>query len=233
MKAPFLHLAQSAAIVGGDQAIILLPDIFIATDYAAATAKTLADKFGQPVFWLDYFYQLTGEPNAFSAADSARPFELLQQLKGDDFASLFHQSVETIRSEQPQLTTINVVGFCFGGRLAYITGLEPLVKNIVSFYGASAHQPNYVHGKTPIEALITARANDKSLKVLSFYGTDDSTIPAADRQATQEAFQSAGIDYAAREYKAGHAYFQPGRDNYDAPAAARSWHDLEEFFSAS
>lgn len=228
MKVDFI--SQFGASKAVTEAIIMLPDIFISTDYATKTATEFAKEFNQPVFMLDYFYQLTGQKNAFSPAEPDRPFELLQKMMGEDFTSIFQQCLRAIQGEYPAIKSLSVIGFCFGGRLAYLSGLEPMVKNIVSFYGAGAHQPNYIDGKTPIEALIAARSGDAELRVISFYGTQDTTIPESDRDLTQKSLVQAKIAYTARRYAAGHAYFQPGRDNYDEAASQSSWQDLKELF---
>ncbi len=214
----------------GQKAIILLPDIFMSTDYGAATAQEFAKEFSQPVFMLDYFYRLTGQPNAFSTTEPARPFELMQKMTGADFVDIFQRCLKAVRSEYPAITSFSVIGFCFGGRLAYLSGLEPMVKNIVSFYGAGAHQSNYINDKSPIEALTAARSGDVDLKILSFYGTEDPTIIESDRELTKKSLARAKISYQAREYPAGHAYFQSGRDNYDESAAGKSRQDLKDFF---
>ena len=122
-----------------------------------------------------------------------------------------------------------VIGFCFGGRLAYLGGLDERVKKIVSFYGAGAHQPEFYATHTPIEALCDARNNDSSLEVLSFYGNQDASIPSVDREKTSEALVAAHIHYQARGVDAGHAYFQQGRPNYNQAAAHQSQIVLSEF----
>lgn len=212
-----------------EEAIIVLPDIFINTDYAIATAEEFTKQFKRPVFMLDYFYQLTGQSNAFSSADSARPFELMQRMTGEDYVDIFQQCLKVIKGNYPVIKTLTVIGFCFGGRLAYLSGLAPMVKNIVSFYGAGANKPDYYQGKSPIEALSATHGGDSQLRVISFYGTEDSTIPDTDRELTKKCLEEAKISYQAREYPAGHAYFQAGRDSYNVSAAQKSWNDLKEF----
>lgn len=212
-----------------EEAILLLPDIFINTDYAIATAEEFTKQFNRPIFMLDYFYQLTGQSNAFSSADSVMPFELMQRMTGEDYVDIFQQCLKVIKGNYPVIKTLTVIGFCFGGRLAYLSGLEPMVKNIVSFYGAGANKPDYYQGKSPIEVLSATRGGDSQLRVISFYGTEDSTIPASDRELTKKCLEEAKISYQAREYLAGHAYFQVGRDSYNVSAAQKSWNDLKEF----
>jgi carboxymethylenebutenolidase len=217
-----------------NQIIIMLPDIWSQTPYSADTAAQFAQKFSMPVYMLDYFYQLTGKANIFDpSTDQDIAPELMAKMTGEDFINIFNKALEDIKSNQPKLESITVIGFCFGGRLAYLSGLSSEVKKIVAFYGAGAHIANYYEGKTPIEALCEIRRNDQSLSVLSFYGSRDGSIPESDRQTTSQAFKDAGIDYAEKIYDAGHAYFQPGRaEMYNEAAASASWVDLENFIKA-
>jgi carboxymethylenebutenolidase len=213
------------------QIIIMLPDIWSQTPYSADTATQFAQKFGMPVYMLDYFYQLTGKANSFNPqTDQAIAPELMAKMTGEDFITIFNKALEEIKASQPKLESITVIGFCFGGRLAYLSGLSSEVKKIVAFYGAGAHTTNYYEGKTPIETLCEIRRNDQSLGVLSFYGSKDGSIPDADRQLTAQAFKDAGISYTEKVYEAGHAYFQSGRaEMYNEEAANASWKDLDSF----
>ena len=217
------------------QIIIMLPDIWSQTPYSNDTATQFAQKFNMPVYMLDYFYQLTGKANSFDPlTDQAIAPELMAKMTGEDFVAIFDRALEDIKANQPKLESIVVIGFCFGGRLAYLSGLSSEVKNIVAFYGAGAHTANYYQGKTPIEALCEIRRNDQSLSVLSFYGSRDCSIPESDRKLTAQAFKDAGINYAEKIYDAGHAYFQPGRaDMYNESAANASWKDLDSFMGSN
>ena len=225
----FLKVTNSS--LAATRAIIMLPDIWGQTDYATTTAQALSQRYQQPCYVLDYFYQLTGQANNFNPqADQATASGLMAKMTGQDFVNIFSKAQEEISSSQTQLESICVIGFCFGGRLAYLSGLNSKVKKIVSFYGAGGHTPSYYQDKTPIEALCEVRKEDESLAVLSFYGDKDSSIPEADRQLTSQAFKNARINYTEKVYDAGHAYFQSGRvEMYNKAAANASWADLATF----
>ena len=224
------YQAQTAS----SNAIIMLPDIWSQTNYSNDTATQLAARLATPVYMLDYFFQLTGQVNNFNPqTDQAIATSLMAKMTGQDFENIFSKSLEEISSSQPQLESIFVIGFCFGGRLAYLSGSSSEVKKIVSFYGAGAHTANYYQGKTPIEALCEVRRGDESLKVLSFYGSEDGSIPSADRELTAQSFKNAGINHSEKVYEAGHAYFQPGRaEMFNETAANASWADLENFIKS-
>lgn len=220
------YSAQSAR----SNAIIMLPDIWGQTSYCNDTATQLATRLGLTVYVLDYFYQLTGQVNNFNPqTDQVIATGLMAKMTGQDFVNIFTKAVEEISSSQPQLKSIIVIGFCFGGRLAYLSGLNSKVKKIVSFYGAGGHTPSYYQDKTAVEALCEARKEDESLDVLSFYGDKDGSITEADRQLTSQEFKNARINCTEKIYNAGHAYFQPGRDSYDEFSATASWQDLQKF----
>ncbi len=85
-------------------------------------------------------------------------------------------------------------------------------------------------GKSPVESLIDARSGS-AVKVLSFYGGQDESIPLEDRAKTKQLLESAKINYAEEVYEqAGHAYFNDSRaERYNADAAKESWEVIKDF----
>ena len=226
------YLFASESDSNAKRAIVVLPDIWGQTDYSFLTLKQLTEKFQCPCYMLDYFYEITNKPSKFNPeTDEATAVGLMNTMRGEDFNKIFSTAINDIKSAQPHLKDLIVIGFCFGGRLAYLSGLEKSVTKIISFYGAGAHTEDYFKGQTPIEALCSGRNADKQLSVLSYYGNQDSSIPLEDRSKTKAELKKAGINYLAQEYEAGHAYFQPGRPNYNEAAAIDSWQVLEKFIN--
>lgn len=224
----FLSVTNASSTA--EKIIILIPDIWGLTDYNQATAQNFADKYQRPCYILDYFYQLTGKPSKFDqAADPSTAPTLMDKMTGEDFVAIFNKAINEIKLSQPNLSSITVIGFCFGGRLAYLSGLEKLVDKIVSFYGAGSAKPGFYQTKSAVDALCSARHDDKSLQVLAFYGTNDASISEADRQYVASAFGASSILYEHHEYPAGHAYYQEGRPSYDQSAAQQSNEVLDGF----
>lgn len=227
MNQPYIFESEKNKKIKNSEAIIILPDIYCQTEYSKNTVEKFADLFNRPVFMLDYFYLSTGKANDFAQDDRETVRTLMQNFKGDGFVDFFKKAVLEIKEAYPNITQFIIIGFCFGGRLAYIAGGEDNVTKVISFYGAGAHTPGFVLGKTPIEYLAEKRKNS-DLTVVSFYGTQDGSIPDTDRIKTKEALEKAGISYTSHEYNTGHAYFQEGRASYDAKASVSSWEVLKE-----
>lgn len=213
-------------------ALIVLPEIFGITDFISQTTDKFAKELNMPSYALDFFYQLNHISNKFDyEADMQKGIELMQQMRGEDFLTIFNNAIEKITSASPSIENIIVCGFCFGGRLAYLSGLNDKVKKIISFYGAGANMPSYLEDKSCIGALSDKRSNDSGLSILSFYGGVDDSIPIEDREKTKSLLGESGINYHEVVYSdAGHAFFNNHRAKmYNELASNKSWEEIVEF----
>ena len=232
MNKPYLYTNTAHYTQESNKAVIVLPEIFGITDFIKNVTDRFADEFSLPAFALDHFYSATGKVEVFDYyGDYSRNMEIMNNMKGEDFYKLFQQALGEIQAEHPAITEFVVVGFCFGGRLAYLAGMDERVSKLISFYGGQPHVVNYFEGKSPVEALTDARGGDGGLRVLGFYGGQDESITAADREKTKELLAKADIGYVAKVYEsAGHAYFNDSRpERYNAEAAAQSWEVVKDF----
>ncbi len=216
-------------------AILILPEIFGLKPFA----KDLADRFTSEVgirgYALDYFFAITGQSNNLDyQADIDRGVELMRQMTGEEFLDIFQQAVELMRDEQPDLQRLVVVGFCFGGRLAYLSGCHSAVTDIVSFYGAGSVDPSFYQGLSAIQALTQKRAKQSSLRVMGLFGEQDESIPASDRELIEHSLIEADIQIDIHTYQAGHAFFNDDRpDKYNATAATQAWSDINRWLKVS
>jgi dienelactone hydrolase len=229
MDKAYIYESAKNNQLSGSEAIVMLPDIYCQTDYSKRTVEELATAFNKPVFMLDYFFLSTNQVNNFNENDRESVRKLMQDFKGDEFVTFFRKVLEEIKQAYSHITQFTLIGFCFGGRLAYIAGGEKDVSRIISFYGAGSNTPNYVSGQTPIEYLVSKRKEDVP-QVTSFFGINDTSILEADRQKIKEELKQGGVIYDSYEYNAGHAYFQDGRPNYSIPASQASWEVLRQIF---
>ena len=228
---PYIYEPEKNSEIVSEEVILMLPDIYAQTDYSKKTAQDFATTLNRKVFLIDYFYTETEHANTLDPnADGKFAQELMMKLNTEKFVELLKNVKREIVLAHQNIQNFSVIGFCFGGRLAYIAGAAPAVTKIFSFYGPGANTPNYVYGKSPIEFLIENKKG-KDMRVISFYGTNDPTIPEEDRLKTKQNLEVAGIYYEPHEYNAGHAYFQEGRKNFNDEASKASWEVLKKYFN--
>lgn len=230
------YLYKSSKSSNSKTAIIVLPEIFGLTDFITSTTDRFAEEFKVSAYALDFFFQLTGEPNKFdynSDEGAQTGMDLMKKMTGEDFVNIFEQAVDHIVADLGGVEEIVVCGFCFGGRLAYLSSIETRVKKIISFYGAGANKPNYYSDSSAIEQLCEARSSDESLQVLSFYGAEDDSINQEDRDKTKKAMQEANISYHDIVYPdTGHAFFNNTRQSmYNEESANKAWREIIKFIS--
>lgn len=207
-------------------AIVVLPEIFGINGFVSGVVERLALTHGVPVYAIDFFFPVTGEHKMYDyVADREAAHGAMERVTNEAFNTYFKSELDRIQAEHPSVTKFAVVGFCFGGRLAYLAGLDSRVQKIVSFYGGRAGEC--------VALLAKARAHT-SLKVLAFFGGQDASIPLGDRDQTAHVLTEAGISYQAITYEeAGHAFMNQERgDRYHEASAQDATKELDVFLAA-
>ncbi len=229
IKQEFLYINNK--FEDSKRAVIVLPEIYGVTDFIENTVDKFADKFEALSFGLDFFYQLNMKPNKLDyKGDIEKAMGLMNQMGGEDFINIFNKSVDLIFEEYPNIQELIVCGFCFGGRLAFLSGVNPKVNKIISFYGAGSNKPFY-KGKSAIDNLCEARESSKDLKVIGFFGTQDHMIPKEDSDLTLKKLDEAQINYIDRYFDTGHAFFNHDREMYSETSAKQAWEIIHTFVS--
>lgn len=124
-----------------------------------------------------------------------------------------------------------VVGYCMGGRLAFLAGLElgSRLSAVVSYYGGGIGPEKDRLGRAPL----IERAEELGTPILLHYGGKDQSIAPAEHARIAAALSKAGKRYAISVYpEAGHGFNCDERPSYDAEAAAEAW-ELTRTFLAS
>lgn len=230
MNKSYIYESSKNKEFSGNEAIILLPDIYMQTDYSKRTAEEFATAFMQPVFMLDYFYIYTGVVNDLENSPQGTAQNLAQNFKADKLMPFLKDCIFEIKKSYPNIEKFSVIGFCFGGMLSYIAGGNPQIDKVISFYGGRPNAENYILGESPIDYLISQRKGS-DLIVCSFFGTQDPSIPEQDREKVRAKMEGAKMNFNYHEYDAGHAYFQKGRKNFNELASKASWEVLRKIFS--
>ena len=107
---------------------------------------------------------------------------------------------------------IDVIGFCMGGRVAFLAATAVRVHAAVSFYGGGI-APN-----------LLPRVSSLSAPILMFWGGLDQHIPPAQHRAVADALRGAQRDFVDVEISyADHGFFCDQRASFNERAAAEAW----------
>lgn len=84
----------------------------------------------------------------YEGAERERGIELMKQLRQDDLLADIRASVATLRGlPETQGRPVGAVGYCLGGRLAYLAAAHTDVDAAVAYYGGGIHDQLGVAGK--------------------------------------------------------------------------------------
>ncbi len=117
--------------------------------------------------------------------------------------------------------SVALVGFCFGGHVAYLGAMLPGVVATAVFYGSGIGSMTPGGGKPTID-----RTAEISGRVLMLYGLRDEIIPNEQADAVEAALVGAGVRHEVVRYDAGHGFFCEARSSFDEIAAADAWKRL-------
>ncbi len=202
-------------------AILILPDVRGLHPYYEELALRFAER-GVHALAIDYFGRTAGT-EARSDAFEYRPH--VDQTRWPGLEADIRAGVEALRSatgSAPQ--TLFSIGFCFGGRLAYLTATLDLgFAGVIGFYGWPTGV-NYTGSPAPTDVAGLMRGG-----VLGLYGGADQGIPAETVTAFEGALAAANVDHRVITYPgAPHSFFDRKAAEY-ADASAAAWNETLAF----
>ena len=107
---------------------------------------------------------------------------------------------------------VAAVGFCMGGRAAFVANSELPLAAAISYYGG---------GLAPA---VLDRVPSMHGPHLFFWGGQDKGIPPEQHRAVTDAYRAAGKKFVDVEFsECNHAFFNEDADRYNEPAAKQSW----------
>lgn len=122
---------------------------------------------------------------------------------------------------------IFVLGFCQGGRAAFMQASQPGIAGVVGFYGSPVSaEPG---GRPPVEE---AQAEQIRARVLGLFGGADEKITREHVESYDAALDSAGVPHELIVYRgAPHSFFDRAMDEH-ADACADAWARVLRFIDA-
>ena len=190
--------AYLAGASGGDAGVVIAPDVRGLHRFYEELAERFASA-GVHAVAFDYFGRTAGTDRRADDFDYM-PHVRQTTPKGvfaDIGASRAHLEKET------KTRRTFVLGFCFGGRIAFLSSAEVAgLAGVVGFYGRLGKREN---DPWPVPAETAPRMR---APVLGLFGGDDPGIPATDIAAFNDALRTAKLPHYIHTYPgAPHSFF--------------------------
>ena len=201
-------------------AVVLVQEAFGVNDHIASVAERLAWA-GYSAYAPDLFHRY--ERRIIPYEELAVAKDQIGRLTDDQVVDDVSRAV-ALAAERDAGQPIGTVGFCFGGRVAFVaaTAIHDL-SAAVAFYGGGigADSPDAPH----------RRAGSLGCPLLLLFGADDPMIPAEDVERVRASLSTAGATYDVEVYEgAGHGFACDARPgSYNAAVAKMAWARAFEF----
>jgi carboxymethylenebutenolidase len=186
--------------IGRGPGIVLCQEIFGVN----ANIRSVADQYaeeGYVVLAPDLFWRIEpGIELGYDAQDFERAFELFGQFDTDRGMEDITECVRTLRNRSEVLGKVGALGFCLGGRLAYLAAARSNVDCAVSYYGVTID--DYLH-----------EAKDISVPMALHFAENDQYAPPTTVFKIREALEGhenteihtyPGVDHGFSRTESGH-----------------------------
>jgi carboxymethylenebutenolidase len=203
------YLAQPAQN-GTFGAVIVFPEIFginrnirditelIAKQGYVAIAPAMYQRTA-PGFEADF----SPEDAGFSPEAYQLGLQYYQQVKYEEILSDIQAAIAYLKTlPNVKDNAIGVIGFCFGGHVAYMAATLPDIKATASFYGAGITTSSYGEDTPTIN-----RTSEIKGTIYAFFGTRDALISQAENEQIEAELKKHKINHRVFRYDAGHGFF--------------------------
>jgi len=190
--------AYLAGASGGDAGVVIAPDVRGLHSFYEELAERFASA-GIHAIAFDYFGRTAGMERR------ADDFDYMPHVRQTTPKTVF-ADISASRAQLEKETKARrtfVLGFCFGGRIAFLSSAEvPPLAGVVGFYGRLGKREN---DPWPVPA---EEARRMRAPVLGLFGGDDPGIPATDIAAFDAALRTAKLPHYIHAYPgAPHSFF--------------------------
>ncbi len=209
--------AQLWRPVGGSgPGVVVVQEIFGVSDYIRSRAADLA-ALGYVVLAPEVYWRL---PDATIEEDGdvlGQAMGLVQQVDWPTAVADVALAVEHLRGMLEVEGGVGLLGFCFGGGLAFnVAAVEP-VDVLVSYYGSALGD-------------LLGLADRVTTPSLHHFGDEDAYVPTATQDAIRRAVTAHGARFESYP-GAGHAFDNPAPMFHHPDAAAAAWPSTVRFLA--
>ncbi|MDP6708470.1 MAG: dienelactone hydrolase family protein [Alphaproteobacteria bacterium] len=135
-----LRRLSDAARAQASAGIVLLPEVFNTNEHIRSVADGYASD-GFAVLAPDvYWRQEAGNYLPYTDEGRAKAQALRAELDTDQFARDLGDAVAALKARPDCTDKVGVMGFCLGGKFAYLSGTRHPIDAAVSYYGVQIDQ---------------------------------------------------------------------------------------------
>ena len=148
-----------------------------------------------------------------------------EQVVGDIGAA-----VQLLRDQPNCSGKVGVIGFCSGGRQAYMMACKLDIDAAVDCWGGRViAKPDELNERQPVAVIDMSPS--MRCPLLGIFGNDDASPDPDQVNRTEEVLKQLGKDYEFHRYDgAGHGFFATDRANYRPEQAVDGWKQVFAFF---
>ena len=219
------HAYLATAGDDGAPGIVVIQEAFGVNAFVKATCDRFAAR-GINAIAPDYYHGRT-----FDYADRDNAIAALNDVDDDIAMKETAAAVDALVAHGARREAIAVVGFCMGGRLAFLANatLGSRLAATVSFYGGGIAPPEPKGKRKPL----LDRVRDITAPALLIYGAKDASIGPEEHARLARALTEANKRYAIAVFPdAPHAFATFDRESYREQAATQAWRTAEDFLAA-
>lgn len=219
------HAYYAGANNDGAPGIVVIQEAFGVNAFVKATCDRFATR-GLNAIAPDYYHGRT-----FDYADRDNAIAAVNDIDDDLAMKETAAGVDALIARGARRDAIAVVGFCMGGRLAFLANatLGTRLAATVSFYGGGIAPPEPKGKRKPL----LDRVGDITAPALLIYGAKDASIGPEEHARLARALTEANKRYTIAVFpEAPHAFATFDRESYREQAAAQAWRTAEDFLAA-
>lgn len=204
--------------------VLILPDVRGLHGFYEELALRFAEA-GIDALAIDYFGRTTGK------GERPADFEHMPHVQQARYANVLadvRAGAEAMRARHPSLHALVSIGFCFGGRLAFLSATRPELPldGAIGFYGV-VRGPGRAEMPAPLDV-----AGDVRVPVLGLFGGEDPGIPPNSVDEYRRALGEAGVEHELFVYPgAPHSFFDRKAEQF-ADESADAWRRVLDFVHA-
>jgi carboxymethylenebutenolidase len=207
---------EARATQPANRAIVVVQEAFGVNHYIQGVTQRFAGS-GFDAVAPSLFHRAGGGTAPYD--DFAQVLPLFEHLTDDGILMDVDAAIDHLEGLGHELPAIGLVGFCFGGRVAFLAAARRAFGASVGFYGGGI-----VTARFPQFSPLVDESPTLQTPWLGLFGDEDGGIPIADVEALRVALEAAPVPTAIVRYPgAEHGFFCDERPAFNAEASADAW----------